>query len=558
MTRIKTMYSKLKNWHKAAILVGFFVIVTVALLYMNQPSTKVTLFKNLSETSQTQVTDELGKIGVDYTIDKNGDILVDKSVEKLVRDKMEEDGIPYTGTDGNDILLNSSLGASEEDKKMQEQVGTKANLEKEILQSYSNVVDSATVQMTMPESDSIFEEASQKGSAAVTIKTKGQMSLSTAQVQGIQRTVSAAIPNINAEEVAVIDSKRGVVSDSATTAKDEGSSAYKNEVDIQDAIGKDIKTDIEDTLSSIFALKNFRVNTNVTVNFDEIKQKTEKYPRDGKVRSEQKDSTTDKSTGSAGQASGTESNADVPNYTENGGNSDSTYTSEKNSETTNYELDSTMQEIKKHPALAKTNVVVWVDQNTLDANRVDMNEFTKAVGVAAGLTPNMTDPNGDGDGDGGGNANANADGNGTNQEVFDGTFKNGEVTIMPITFLKDDTAAPTAKPAAKPASHAWVWWILGSTLLLLIAGGIVFYIIWLKRKEQIEEAIAEDYISPEEALVEKELSEQPDFQIDPDAMTEPSILTRRENLKEKISDLAKEDPGRAAAIIQKWLNERQA
>lgn len=555
MTRIKTMYSKLKNWHKAAILVGFFVIVTVALLYMNQPSTKVTLFKNLSETSQTQVTDELGKIGVDYTIDKNGDILVDKSVEKLVRDKMEEDGIPYTGTDGNDILLNSSLGASEEDKKMQEQVGTKANLEKEILQSYSNVVDSATVQMTMPESDSIFEEASQKGSAAVTIKTKGQMSLSAAQVQGIQRTVSAAIPNINAEEVAVIDSKRGVVSDSATTAKDEGSSAYKNEVDIQDAIGKDIKTDIEDTLSSIFALKNFRVNTNVTVNFDEIQQKTEKYPRDGKVRSEQKDSTTDKSTGSAGQASGTESNADVPNYTENGGNSDSTYTSEKNSETTNYELDSTMQEIKKHPALAKTNVVVWVDQNTLDANRVDMNEFTKAVGVAAGLTPNMTDPNGDG---GGGNANANADGNGTNQEVFDGTFKNGEVTIMPITFLKDDTTAPTAKPAAKPASHAWVWWILGSTLLLLIAGGIVFYIIWLKRKEQIEEAIAEDYISPEEALVEKELSEQPDFQIDPDAMTEPSILTRRENLKEKISDLAKEDPGRAAAIIQKWLNERQA
>lgn len=554
MTRIKTMYSKLKNWHKVAILVGFFVIVTVALLYMNQPSTKVTLFKNLSETSQTQVTDELGKIGVDYTIDKNGDILVDKSVEKLVRDKMEEDGIPYTGTDGNDILLNSSLGASEEDKKMQEQVGTKANLEKEILQSYSNVVDSATVQMTMPESDSIFEEASQKGSAAVTIKTKGQMSLSTAQVQGIQRTVSAAIPNINAEEVAVIDSKRGVVSDSATTAKDEGSSAYKNEVDIQDAIGKDIKTDIEDTLSSIFALKNFRVNTNVTVNFDEIKQKTEKYPRDGKVRSEQKDSTTDKSTGSAGQASGTESNADVPNYTENGGNSDSTYTSEKNSETTNYELDSTMQEIKKHPALAKTNVVVWVDQNTLDANRVDMNEFTKAIGVAAGLTPNMTDPNGDG----GGNANANADGNGTNQEVFDGTFKNGEVTIMPITFLKDDTAAPTAKPAAKPASHAWVWWILGSTLLLLIAGGIIFYIIWLKRKEQIEEAIAEDYISPEEALVEKELSEQPDFQIDPDAMTEPSILTRRENLKEKISDLAKEDPGRAAAIIQKWLNERQA
>ncbi|MBA5745446.1 flagellar M-ring protein FliF, partial [Escherichia coli] len=72
--------------------------------YMNTPKTEVTLYKNLSETSQQQVTDQLAKMGVDYTVDKSGNILVDEKVETLVRDKFADLGIPYTGQDGNDIL----------------------------------------------------------------------------------------------------------------------------------------------------------------------------------------------------------------------------------------------------------------------------------------------------------------------------------------------------------------------------------------------------------------------------------------------------------------------
>ncbi|EAW7056728.1 flagellar basal body M-ring protein FliF [Listeria monocytogenes] len=549
MAKIKTMYSKLKNWHKGAILVGLFVVVTVLLLYMNTPKTEVTLYKNLSETSQQQVTDQLAKMGVDYTVDKSGNILVDEKVETLVRDKFADLGIPYTGQDGNDILLNSSLGASEEDKKMQEKVGTKVNLEKEIVQSYGTTIDSASVQLTLPESSSIFEEASQKGTAAVTLKTKNNQTLTSEQVLGIQRTVSAAVPNVASDDVAIIDTKKGVISE-ADTSKEEGSSAYKNEVDIQNAIGKNVKTDIEGTLSSIFALDNFRVNTNVVVNFDEIKQNTEHYPNDGKVRSNQKDTSTDTSKGSANTTeSGTASNADVPNYTEQNGDDTNTYTSEKSSETTNYELDSTIQEIKKHPALAKTNVVVWVDQNALNKNGVDMAEFTKAIGVSAGLTPNMTTEE------------AGADGEAAAAPTFEGTFQNGDVTIMPIQFL--DNATPAEKDTtekAEPASKAWIWWLAGGLLFAVIAAGIITYIILLKRKEQLEEALEpeeKDYIPAEEAIINPE--EHPDFNFQTDAfdLSEPELKARKESLKNKLGEMAKEDPGRAAAVIQKWLNERQ-
>lgn len=540
------MYSKLKNWHKGAIFVGLFVVVTVFLLYLNTPKTEITLYKNLSETSQQQVTDQLAKMGVDYTVDKSGNILVDEKVETLVRDKFADLGIPYTGQDGNDILLNSSLGASEEDKKMQEKVGTKVNLEKEIVQSYGTTVDSASVQLTLPESSSIFEEASQKGSAAVTLKTKNNQTLTSEQVLGIQRTVSAAVPNVASEDVAIIDTKNGVISEADTT-KEEGSSAYKNEVDIQNAIGKNVKTDIEGTLSSIFALDNFRVNTSVTVNFDEIKQNTERYPNDGKVRSNQKDTSTDTSKGSTNTTeSGTAANADVPNYTEENGGDTNTYTSEKSSETTNYELDSTIQEIKKHPALAKTNVVVWVDQQALNNNGVDMAEFTKAVGVSAGLTPNMATPEGAEEGA---------------TPTFEGTFQNGDVTIMPIQFL--DNQAPVEKDTGKtpePASKAWIWWLAGGLLFAIIAAGIIGYIIFLKRKEQLEEALEPeevDYIPAEEAIVVPE--DHPDFNFQTDAfhLSEPELKARKESLKNKLGEMAKEDPGRAAAVIQKWLNERQ-
>ncbi|MBC1487069.1 flagellar basal-body MS-ring/collar protein FliF [Listeria seeligeri] len=546
MAKIKTMYSKLKNWHKGAIFVGLFVVVTVFLLYLNTPKTEITLYKNLSETSQQQVTDQLAKMGVDYTVDKSGNILVDEKVETLVRDKFADLGIPYTGQDGNDILLNSSLGASEEDKKMQEKVGTKVNLEKEIVQSYGTTVDSASVQLTLPESSSIFEEASQKGSAAVTLKTKNNQTLTSEQVLGIQRTVSAAVPNVASEDVAIIDTKNGVISEADTT-KEEGSSAYKNEVDIQNAIGKNVKTDIEGTLSSIFALDNFRVNTSVTVNFDEIKQNTERYPNDGKVRSNQKDTSTDTSKGSTNTTeSGTAANADVPNYTEENGGDTNTYTSEKSSETTNYELDSTIQEIKKHPALAKTNVVVWVDQQALNNNGVDMAEFTKAVGVSAGLTPNMATPEGAEEGA---------------TPTFEGTFQNGDVTIMPIQFL--DNQAPVEKDTGKTpesASKAWIWWLAGGLLFAIIAAGIIGYIIFLKRKEQLEEALEPeevDYIPAEEAIVVPE--DHPDFNFQTDAfhLSEPELKARKESLKNKLGEMAKEDPGRAAAVIQKWLNERQ-
>ncbi len=41
----------------------------------------------------------------------------------------------------------------------------------------------------------------------------------------------------------------------------------------------------------------------------------------------------------------------------------------------NYEIDKTVETIKKHPELTKTNVVVWVDNDTLVKQKIDMTTF---------------------------------------------------------------------------------------------------------------------------------------------------------------------------------------
>ncbi|WP_099222105.1 flagellar basal-body MS-ring/collar protein FliF [Listeria costaricensis] len=546
MAKINSMYQKLKAWHKAAIIVGLFVVVTIVLLYMNKPSEEVVLYKNLSESASSEVTTELSKLDVDYTIDKDGTIWVNKRTETLVRNTLNEKGIPYTGQDGSEILLNNTLGASEEDKKMQEKVGTKVSLEKEILQGYGNVVDHATVQLTLPKANSIFEESSQKGSAAVTLKVKKGETLSANQVAGIQRTVSAAVPNIQVDDVAVIDTTRGVISESATNQQ-EGSTDYKNEVDIEKGVGQNIQTEIESTLSSIFALDNYRVNANVTINFDEIKQHTESYPNDGKTRSESKESAKDTAKGSGNKTeAGTNANADVPNYTDENGSGSSDYSSEKSSETRNYELDATIQEIKKHPQLVKTNVVVWVDQAALTKNSVDMNEFTKAIGVSAGLTPNMETND----------QTAGADAK--NRKTFSGTFQNGEVTIMPIQFLDQENATEKAPKKEEETSRAWIYWLIGSLALVLVAGGVVGYMLYLKRKEQLAEALDDEQFGGHaETGPEEEIEpEARDLFSENIVMTEPYMTAQKENLRAQLADLAKEDPARAAAVISKWLNER--
>ncbi len=113
------------------------------------------------DADKQEITAELSKLGVDYQLAADGSIRVQKNDAPWVRKEMNGMGLPFNSKSGEEILLESSLGSSEQDKKMKQIVGTKKQLEQDIVRNFATV-ETANVQITLPEKETIFDEENGK------------------------------------------------------------------------------------------------------------------------------------------------------------------------------------------------------------------------------------------------------------------------------------------------------------------------------------------------------------------------------------------------------------
>lgn len=121
----------------------------------------VVVYQNLNDADKQEITAELSKLGVDYQLAADGSIRVQKNDAPWVRKEMNGMGLPFNSKSGEEILLESSLGSSEQDKKMKQIVGTKKQLEQDIVRNFATV-ETANVQITLPEKETIFDEEKRK------------------------------------------------------------------------------------------------------------------------------------------------------------------------------------------------------------------------------------------------------------------------------------------------------------------------------------------------------------------------------------------------------------
>ena len=518
MEKIKNVFQSLKTWHKLVIGAALLAIATGALLYFTLPDKYVVVYQNLNDTDKQEITAELSKLGVDYQLATDGSIRVQKKDAPWIRKEMNGMGLPFNSKSGEDILLESSLGSSEQDKKMKQLVGTKKQLEQDIVRNFATV-ESANVQITLPEKETIFDEEKAKGTAAITIGVKRGQMLTEDQVAGIQQMISAAVPGVKAEEVSVIDSKKGIISKGADASHSTSSSSYEKEVEMQQQIEGKLKQDIDATLMTMFKQNEFKVNTKVNVNYDEITRQSEKYGDKGVLRSrqDQQERSTAREGAQNRQAAGITANGEVPNYgTNNNQNGNVVYDQNNENKIENYEIDKTVETIKKHPELTKTNVVVWVDNDTLVKRKIDMTTFKEAIGTAAGL---QIDPN--------------------------GQFTNGQVNVVTVQFDQ-----PKSETKKEPETSGFNWWLIGGIAGGLLAlGGLLWYFL-VKRKKKNEEELEEfDSLAEEEvAATEEVIMEIPEEKPEPEP--EPTEPT----LDDQVQEAAKEHVEGTAKVIKKWLN----
>jgi len=187
---------------------ALILILVIGLGWWAQRSPQAVLFANLAERDAGVLAAELDKLKQPYALGEDGrSILVDADAVHRTRMALMSKQLPLNGVVGFELFNNADFGVSDFVQKVNFQRALQGELTRTIL-SIEQVQD-ARVHLALPE-QTLFRKEGHKGKASVTVSVKGGESLQAPQVAGIQRLVAAAVPELRAEDVTVLN-QHGVV-----------------------------------------------------------------------------------------------------------------------------------------------------------------------------------------------------------------------------------------------------------------------------------------------------------------------------------------------------------
>ncbi len=161
------------------------------------------LFSDLSDRDMSTMAAELDKMKVAYRPGADGrSLLVPESQVHKTRLTLMGRDLPLHGAVGFELFNNMEFGVSEFVQKVNYQRALQGELTRTILSI--DEVQAVRVHLALPE-QSLFRKDASKPKASVTLSTKPGRTLQAAQVQGIQRLVAASVPEVQAQDVTVLD-----------------------------------------------------------------------------------------------------------------------------------------------------------------------------------------------------------------------------------------------------------------------------------------------------------------------------------------------------------------
>ncbi len=162
------------------------------------------LFGNLELDSSREIISQLDARDIPYRLSEDGRaILVPEDRALRLRMELVADGTPGSSGLGYEIFDRDGMFGTTD---FVSNVNLKRALEGELARTISSLaaIRSARVHLVLPERQ-LFRSEPEDPSASVFVMTAGSTGLSTKQVSGIQHLVAAAVPGLDASNVAVLD-----------------------------------------------------------------------------------------------------------------------------------------------------------------------------------------------------------------------------------------------------------------------------------------------------------------------------------------------------------------
>jgi flagellar M-ring protein FliF len=210
--------------NKSIILAGSIAVILcfLAIVWWMLSPAWVLLFPNaLSEQSQQNILLLLNQKNIEYKLESTKNSILVKSTDlKKAQIMLAENGQPEEQSAGLEVFNSSDYGLSEFAQNINYQRGMEEELARTI-KKLKGVKD-VRVHLTIKK-DSLFEDRKQPPKASVVITPHTSQVLNTLNIRGIQEIVSAAVSNLEPQQVVIVTDTGTVLSSGNTDLSQQNS-----------------------------------------------------------------------------------------------------------------------------------------------------------------------------------------------------------------------------------------------------------------------------------------------------------------------------------------------
>ena len=241
------------------------------------------LFDNLSSKDAALIVQYLDKKQIPYKIPQDGVIEVPKNIVQKARLDVAAQGLPKSSKVGFELFDKNSFGITDFEQKVKYLRALEGELAKTI--ESIQAIDNARVNIAIPK-ESVFVEKQIPPTASVVIKLKPNMILTPKQIQGIKYLVAAAVAKMKPENVKIIDQYGNLLGENDELTQN--NELLKTELFYKKRMEKQLENNIVSILAPVIGGKNRVVaKVNLDIDFSQVKSKSTIYSPDNVVRSEQ-------------------------------------------------------------------------------------------------------------------------------------------------------------------------------------------------------------------------------------------------------------------------------
>lgn len=508
------LFGRLGKGTKRLVVIGAvaLVILAIVIAVILNRSSYVVLFSGLSEEEATKIVGKLQDEEIDYRYKGDGIIMVDEAVADKTRANLAYEGYPKSGF-SYDVFTENAGGMTTDTEKQTYKLYDLQNRIGATVMLFDGVKDAkVTIALQEEKKYALEDDAAENSSASVVVTMEDGGSPSAKQAAAIQRLVAKSVPGMQLENVAVFDGNG--IDVSAET--DGGATSGDASEEIAQLIENQITKKVINVLGPFYGADNIRVSAKGQVNMERVVRETTTYETPEKIDQQDKTGivsnenlTYEQSNGggTAGGVAGSETNADISEYTNLTGDQGSTYTSE--TQAREYLVNQIKEQGEIDPGvLTDLTVSVSINGNTLG-------NLTEAE--ARSLVANAT---------------------GINQEE-----QNAKITIVAAPFYQDGDGDDNGGNFFREN----IVFIGAGLVLLLLLALLALLLIRKKKKKaaEAEELEEENFFIPP-VMDEEEGDEKPEI------LNLKSEKTRE--LRENVRNFANENPEISAQMIKNWLN----